>query len=66
MRRRTQAEMDQLVARAGFRKIDQRIDEWGIFTVASRARGVERRATPTWRKRRCRRDASLGSRARVA
>lgn len=33
MRRRTQAEMDQLVAAAGFRKIDQRIDEWGIFTV---------------------------------
>ena len=34
MRRRTQAEMDQLVARAGFRKIAQRIDRWGIFTVA--------------------------------
>jgi hypothetical protein len=34
MRRRTQAEMDQLVADAGFRKIDQRIDEWGIFTVS--------------------------------
>jgi alpha-beta hydrolase superfamily lysophospholipase len=34
MRRRTQAEMDQLVAAAGFRKLDQRIDEWGIFTVA--------------------------------
>lgn len=34
MRRRSQAEMDQLVARAGFRKIAQRIDEWGIFTVA--------------------------------
>jgi hypothetical protein len=34
MRRRTQAEMDQLVARAGFKKITQRIDEWGIFTVA--------------------------------
>jgi len=33
MRRRTQAEMDQLVANAGFRKFDQRIDEWGIFTV---------------------------------
>ena len=32
MRRRTQAEMDQLVAAAGFRKLDQRIDEWGIFT----------------------------------
>jgi alpha-beta hydrolase superfamily lysophospholipase len=34
MRRRTQAEMDQLVADAGFRKLDQRIDEWGIFTVS--------------------------------
>ena len=34
MRRRTQAEMDQLVERAGFRKIAQRIDEWGIFTVS--------------------------------
>jgi alpha-beta hydrolase superfamily lysophospholipase len=34
MRRRSQAEMDQLVARAGFRKVAQRIDEWGIFTVA--------------------------------
>lgn len=34
MRRRTQAELDQLVARAGFHKIDQRIDEWGIFTVS--------------------------------
>jgi alpha-beta hydrolase superfamily lysophospholipase len=34
MRRRVQAEMDQLVAAAGFKKIDQRIDEWGIFTVS--------------------------------
>jgi hypothetical protein len=34
MRRRTQVELDQLVAAAGFRKIDQRIDEWGIFTVS--------------------------------
>lgn len=34
MRRRTQAEMDQLVAEAGFRKITQRIDPWGIFTVS--------------------------------
>ena len=34
MRRRTQAEMDQLVEAAGFRKIGQRIDEWGIFTVS--------------------------------
>jgi hypothetical protein len=34
MRRRTQGEMDQLVERAGFVKRAQRIDEWGIFTVA--------------------------------
>jgi alpha-beta hydrolase superfamily lysophospholipase len=34
MRRRTQAEMDQLVSDAGFRKIAQRIDQWGIFTVS--------------------------------
>jgi alpha-beta hydrolase superfamily lysophospholipase len=34
MRRRTQGEMDQLVEAAGFRKLDQRIDEWGIFTVS--------------------------------
>ena len=41
MRRRTQAEMDQLVEAAGFRKIEQRIDEWGIFTVsmAERVKG---------------------------
>jgi alpha-beta hydrolase superfamily lysophospholipase len=34
MRRRTQAEMDQLVEEAGFRKIEQRVDQWGIFTVS--------------------------------
>jgi len=34
MRRRTQAEMDQLVERAGFRKIAQRINEEGLFTVS--------------------------------
>lgn len=34
MRRRTQAELDQLVEAAGFRKLEQRIDEWGIFTVS--------------------------------
>lgn len=34
MRRRTQAEMDQLVEEAGFEKIEQRIDKWGIFTVS--------------------------------
>lgn len=34
MRRRTQGEMDQLVAAAGFEKIAQYTDEWGIFTVS--------------------------------
>ncbi|MFN0101802.1 MAG: bifunctional alpha/beta hydrolase/class I SAM-dependent methyltransferase [Bryobacteraceae bacterium] len=34
MRRRTQAELDQLVTAAGFKKIEQRVDEWGIFTVS--------------------------------
>jgi hypothetical protein len=34
MRRRTQAELDQLVEAAGFRKMDQLTDEWGIFTVS--------------------------------
>lgn len=34
MRRRTQAEMDQLVEAAGFRKLEQRIDTFGIFTVS--------------------------------
>jgi len=33
MRRRSQVEMDQLVEAAGFTKITQRIDKWGIFTV---------------------------------
>jgi SAM-dependent methyltransferase len=34
MRRRTQEELDQLVAAAGFRKLAQRIGESGIFTVS--------------------------------
>lgn len=34
MRRRTQAELDQLVEAAGFRKTDQLADDWGIFTVS--------------------------------
>jgi alpha-beta hydrolase superfamily lysophospholipase len=34
MRRRSQAELDQLVAAAGFEKIDQLTDDWGIFTVS--------------------------------
>lgn len=42
MRRRTQAEIDQLVAQAGFEKIDQLADEWGIFTVSLCRRSVRR------------------------
>lgn len=34
MRRRSQAEMDELVRSAGFDKVTQRIDRWGIFTVS--------------------------------
>ena len=34
MRRRSQAEMDGLVRAAGFEKVDQAVDRWGIFTVA--------------------------------
>jgi alpha-beta hydrolase superfamily lysophospholipase len=34
MRRRTQAELDQLVENAGFKKVTQLIDEYGIFTVS--------------------------------
>jgi alpha-beta hydrolase superfamily lysophospholipase len=34
MRRRTTAEMDQLVRTAGFEKIDMEIDQWGMFTVS--------------------------------
>jgi uncharacterized SAM-dependent methyltransferase len=34
MRRRTQAELDALVGAAGFEKVEQWIDEWGIFSVS--------------------------------
>ncbi|MCG3841392.1 alpha/beta fold hydrolase [Psychrobacter sp. Ps1] len=34
MRCRSQAEMDQLVERAGFKKVTMRIDRFGIFTVS--------------------------------
>ncbi len=40
MRRRTQAEMDQLVAAAGFEKVTQLIDRWGIFTVSLAKRKI--------------------------
>jgi len=34
MRRRTQQELDQLVQHSGFTKVEQWIDDWGIFTVS--------------------------------
>jgi hypothetical protein len=40
MRRRTQAEMDELVRAAGFRKVAMEIDEWGIFTVSLAEKAV--------------------------
>jgi len=39
MRRRTTAEMDELVRVAGFQKIGMEIDEWGMFTVSVAQRG---------------------------
>ena len=34
MRRRTTAEMDELVRTAGFEKVEMEVDEWGMFTVS--------------------------------
>ncbi len=34
MRRRAQAEMDELVRTAGFEKVRQEMDQWGIFSVS--------------------------------
>jgi alpha-beta hydrolase superfamily lysophospholipase len=34
MRRRTQAEMDELVRLAGFEKVEQETDPWGLFSVS--------------------------------
>jgi len=34
MRRRTQAEMDDLIHAAGFEKVQMEIDRWGMFTVS--------------------------------
>jgi SAM-dependent methyltransferase len=38
MRRRTTAEMDQLLARAGFEKLGMEIDQWGMFSVSTARR----------------------------
>ena len=39
MRRRTTAEMDELVRVAGFEKTEMEIDEWGMFSVSVARRG---------------------------
>jgi alpha-beta hydrolase superfamily lysophospholipase/SAM-dependent methyltransferase len=39
MRRRTTAEMDELVRTAGFEKSGMEVDEWGMFTVSVARRG---------------------------
>jgi alpha-beta hydrolase superfamily lysophospholipase/SAM-dependent methyltransferase len=39
MRRRTTAEMDELVRVTGFEKMDMEIDQWGMFTVSVSRRG---------------------------
>jgi alpha-beta hydrolase superfamily lysophospholipase/SAM-dependent methyltransferase len=41
MRRRTTAEIDELVRVAGFRKMAMEVDQWGMFTVS-----IARRAEP--------------------
>ena len=40
MRRRTTAEMDELVRAAGFEKLTMEIDRWGMFTVSIARRAV--------------------------
>lgn len=40
MRRRTQLEMDEIVRAAGFRKVEQIADRWGIFTVSMAVRAA--------------------------
>ena len=41
MRRRTTAEMDQLVRASGFEKIDMDVDQWGMFTVSIACKDVK-------------------------
>jgi len=44
MRRRTTAEMDELVRVAGFEKTEMEVDQWGMFTVSVARRGGSRPA----------------------
>lgn len=41
MRRRTTAEMDELVRTAGFTKVSMEVDQWGMFTVSLARRDPE-------------------------
>jgi alpha-beta hydrolase superfamily lysophospholipase/SAM-dependent methyltransferase len=41
MRRRTTAEMDELVRVAGFEKAEMEVDEWGMFTVSIARRDAD-------------------------
>jgi SAM-dependent methyltransferase len=41
MRRRTTAEIDELVRSAGFRKVAMQVDQWGMFTVSVARRWIE-------------------------
>jgi hypothetical protein len=51
MRRRTTAEMDELVRVSGFQKIAMEVDQWGMFTVSIARRGVTSVASPFPRER---------------
>jgi alpha-beta hydrolase superfamily lysophospholipase len=46
MRRRTTAEMDQLVRASGFEKIDMEVDQWGMFTVSIARRSLTNNNEP--------------------
>ena len=46
MRRRTTAEMDELVRAAGFEKVEMEVDEWGMFTVSIARRGKSSSTSP--------------------
>ncbi len=52
MRRRTTAEMDQLVRASGFEKIGMDVDQWGMFTVSIARRGCDQYQTDPRRQSR--------------
>jgi alpha-beta hydrolase superfamily lysophospholipase/SAM-dependent methyltransferase len=45
MRRRTTAEIDELVRIAGFQKTTMEVDQWGMFTVSIARRCIQRQAS---------------------